>query len=231
MPIKFFYTINLRDMLARDAIVVWAFTVVVPLTYTGLLPLLATMDPFGTGTYASVSNSTSISGYLNTPPANGGFALFVTPAIVYVISNPIARRSRVATAGGFALAVGFALVILFPLDFASTAVHNVGAGMTFVGYFVVVVAMTLSVKIELWLVLVLAFVIGINAFVATVYDDSTLAFLIFEYINLSFALVYTPLLNTFATRGRCIYFDRASGVLRLTCCGLTSPTFAPDIAM
>ena len=195
---------------------VWIFSVGLPLIYLLLLPWLSTVDPFGTGPYASpvtdVSNI-SISAYLNTAPANAGFALFTAPSVVYLCTNPITRSSCVANVGCTLFTIGYILLVLFPLGYSSPLLHHMGFIISILGFFIAGFGMLLNVNFSLALFTIYIFVLICNLFMLSTIFLPSIIFAILEYVNAVFVLAFAPLVNTIGRIGWWVrYMD---GTLRL----------------
>lgn len=188
---------------------VWVASVIVPLMYLLLLPALSTLDPFGTGTFASavdgISN-VSISAYLNTAPANAGFALFTAPSVVYLCTNPVTRRSCIANVGCGFFTFGYILLVLFPLGFASPFLHHLGFVLSIFGFFITALGMLLNINYSLLLFTIYIFVVLCNLFMLSTIFLPSVIFVILEYVNAIFVLAYAPLVNTVGTVGWWIRF-------------------------
>lgn len=186
---------------------VWTFTLIVPFLYLCLLPALSRVylddKPFS---HYDVDDH-SISSYLQTPPANGGFALFVTPSVVYLVTNPVARSSKIASFGSMFVVTGFVLVILFPVGYASNGQHAVGFVFGAFGVGVVSLGLVLSVRFSPLLigVFVLFFLVDIVA--GGLFFLPSVLFLVFEYANALFILGFAPLVNAIGRPGRWIWFN------------------------
>ena len=181
---------------------VWLTTVLAPLIYISLLPVLSNYDPFGTGTFASpVGENVSISAFVTTPQANAGFVLFTMPSLVYLWINPITRTSTIALIGTFIFSAGYVIVVLFPLNFASSWVHHSGFVLGTTGFFMASMGLLLSVNFSPVLVGVYAFVVFCNIMGVSALFLPPVVFTSFEYINAIFVVTYAPLVNTFGEAG------------------------------
>ena len=175
----------------------WIVVVFVPLVYLFMLPGLASVDPFGTHTFAAplTEDDHSISAFLKASPANGGFAVFTSPAVGYAWLNPIARRSCATQLAAGLLTVGWALSILLPLGFAASAAHQAAFFIGTIGTIAYGVALLTSVRPSgpLWALFALLLV-SIVASLA-LFRASSVAFLVFEYITAVLTLLLAPVVN------------------------------------
>lgn len=193
------------NIFARSS--VWTFTFIVPIVYLFLLPALTQVylddKPFS----FYDPNERSISSYLRTPPANGGFALFTTPSVVYLVTNPISQSSTLATFGSAFVIVGFVLVILFPVGYASSGQHAIGFILGAFGVGVTTLGMVLNIRFSPLLIGIFVLFIVVDVFAGTLFFVPTTVFLVFEYANAVFILGFAPLANAIARPGRWIWFD------------------------
>lgn len=139
-------------------ILLYVIVVFVPMAYTLLLPALAYANPFGTGTFAAslTDENWSISQYLSSAPANGGFAAFTSPVIAYAWLNPITRSSIYVQFSTALLTLGWLLSILMPLGFASSSAHQIAFIIGVVG--VILFSITLMLNVRFSWVLTCTFV-------------------------------------------------------------------------
>ncbi len=195
---------GLRIVLSNVAI--WTITFFVPLTYLSLLPTLSYVSPFGkTGTFSTPSDDPTISSYLQSAPANGGFAVFLSPAVAYAVINPITRSSYVASFGSIVFAFGYICVVLFPVGYASNFAHSVGFFCGVSGYALLAVGLITSIDCSKPIIGWFCAVIICNITASLFYFAPSIIFLIFEYVNALFILSFAPLVNTFGKRSRVKY--------------------------
>lgn len=187
---------------------IWTFVVIVPFVYLCMLPSLTQLYLDGKPFAHYQSDSLSISAYLQTPPANGGFALFITPSVVYLTSNPITRTSNVASVGSVFLVIGYVLIVLFPLGYASAGQHSVGFVTASFGLALVSLGLVLSIKFSPILIGIFVVLLLINIVTSLVYFVPSTLFVVLEYVNALFALGFAPLVNTLGRSGRWIWFER-----------------------
>ena len=106
----------------------WIFVFIIPMTYVLLLPSLSTYNPFRKGTFASTNNHNkpSLSALVQTPQSNGGLAVCTSPFVNYVWYNPLITdtgQTYMTTIGSILITSGWAMTIVFPLNFAPGNVH------------------------------------------------------------------------------------------------------------
>lgn len=204
----------MSDVFFRSSI--WTFTLVVPIVYLSLLPALTQVyldnKPFA----FYDANDRSISSYLQTPPANGGFALFMTPSVVYLVTNPITQASRVASFGSMLAVVGFVLVVLFPVGYASNGQHAIGFVLGAFGVSLVSLGMALNVRFSPTILGIFALFLVVDILASVLFFVPTDVFLAFEYANAVFILGFAPLVNTVGRPGRWIWIDGWRLRLRFT---------------
>ncbi len=182
-----------------ELLIVWLFVVVLPSIYSLLLPILSVTDPFGTGAFAGELNDdrNSLSNMLETPSANGGFAAFTSPVITYVWINPITRLypSWILLSGCFLFTLGWFLTILFPLGFATHAVHGVAFFIGNLGSAITALGLSLRLRIcsiwTLFCILILLQVITVS-----MYQFQTFTFLVFEYLTAFVVISFVPICVT-----------------------------------
>lgn len=186
-----------------ELIVVWIVTVFVPMVYILMLPGLSSVDPFGTGPFSASSLSTdmSISSHLRTPQANGAFAAFTSPTIVYLWINPIARRGWTVRVGSFFFTFGWLFSILLPLDFATSMAHGLAFATGMFGMLFVAIGFLLVVAFSPWLWAWFSVLVVCDLIACTSYNTDVV-FLIAEYLTALVTSSFAPLVNTIGRPGR-----------------------------
>ena len=179
----------------------YVIIVFVPMVYILLLPAFAYANPFGTGTFAGslTDENSSISQYLSSAPANGGFAAFTSPVIAYAWLNPITQSSIYVQFSTALLTLGWLLSILMPIGFASSQAHQVAFIIGVVG--VILFSFTLLLQVRFSWILTCTFVfLFVSNIITGCILDTGIAFLVFEMISALFAIAIAPAVNVIGKR-------------------------------
>lgn len=185
----------------RSTIVVWTVAVACPITYLLLLPALARFSPFGTFPFAAPLTATdkSISRYLESAPANGGFAAFTSPVVAYAWLNPLARDAPLVRLGAAVFTVGWLLSILIPVGFSDGTAHSAAFAVAVTGTTLFSCSLALRVQRSATVYTLLLLLLGTLALSAGLFAMSDIAFLVSEYVVAALTVLYAPTLNLIGT--------------------------------
>ena len=185
----------------RVPIFAWLFSVGVPIVYIALLPGFSHVAPFNRGSFANPlrPGHMSISEMITTPQANGGFAAFTCPTIVYMWFNPMTQstQSSVQFLGALFFTIGWILSIVLPLNFAAEESHGAGFAFGILGPLIFCFGFLIwtrwSVVMLVWLSLLIVFDIVALA----LFSQESTGFLAMEYVVGFLTASIAPLANTF----------------------------------